>query len=43
MTLNQLVIALIIINGFTSLITIVLGWDGKNTLQRQHQKPTEHY
>jgi hypothetical protein len=27
MTLNQLVIALII-NGFTSLITIVLGWDG---------------
>jgi hypothetical protein len=28
MTLNQLVIALIIINGFTSLITIVLGWDG---------------
>jgi hypothetical protein len=27
MTLNQLVIALIIINGFTSLITIVL-WDG---------------
>jgi hypothetical protein len=27
MTLNQLVIALIIINGFTSLITIVLvGW-----------------
>jgi hypothetical protein len=28
MTLNQLVIALIIINGFTSLITIILGWDG---------------
>jgi hypothetical protein len=28
MTLNQLVIALIIINGLTSLITIVLGWDG---------------
>jgi len=28
MTLNQLVIALVAINGFTSLITIVLGWDG---------------
>jgi O-antigen/teichoic acid export membrane protein len=28
MTLNQLVIALIIINGFTSLIIIILGWDG---------------
>jgi hypothetical protein len=42
MTLNQLVIALIIINGFTSLITIVLGGMVK-TLQRQHQKPTEHY
>lgn len=28
MTLNQLVIALIFINAFTSLITIVLGWDG---------------
>jgi hypothetical protein len=43
MTLNQLVIALIIINGFTSLITIVLGGMVQNTLQRQHQKPTEHY
>jgi hypothetical protein len=42
MTLNQLVIALII-NGFTSLITIVLGGMVQNTLQRQHQKPTEHY
>jgi O-antigen/teichoic acid export membrane protein len=28
MTLNNLVIALIIINGFTSFITIILGWDG---------------
>jgi O-antigen/teichoic acid export membrane protein len=28
MTLNNLVIALIVINGFTSLITIILGWDG---------------
>ncbi|CAH8283613.1 O-antigen/teichoic acid export membrane protein [Mariniflexile fucanivorans] len=28
LTLNQLVIALIVINAFTSLITIVLGWDG---------------
>jgi O-antigen/teichoic acid export membrane protein len=28
MTLNNLVIALIVINGFTSFITIILGWDG---------------
>jgi hypothetical protein len=35
MTLNQLVIALIIINGFTSLITIILGM-GQNT----HTKAT---
>lgn len=28
MQLNELVIALIIINGFTSSITILLGWDG---------------
>lgn len=28
MTLNQLVISLLIINAFTSLITIILGWDG---------------
>jgi hypothetical protein len=42
MTLNQLVIALIIINGFTSLITIILGGMVQN-IQRQHQKPTEHY
>lgn len=34
MQLNELVIALIIINGFTSLITIVLGWDGSKLITK---------
>ncbi|MEZ7498480.1 oligosaccharide flippase family protein [Flavobacterium sp. Arc3] len=34
MTLNNLVIALIIINGFTSLITIILGWDGTKYISK---------
>lgn len=34
MQLNQLVIALIIINAFTSLITIVLGWDGTKLITK---------
>jgi hypothetical protein len=38
MTLNQLVIALIIINGFTSLITIVLGWDGTKYITKATSK-----
>lgn len=34
MDLNQLVIALIIINAFTSLITIILGWDGTKLITK---------
>jgi O-antigen/teichoic acid export membrane protein len=34
MTLNNLVIALIIINGFTSLIIIILGWDGTKYISK---------
>tara|TARA_R110002126_G_scaffold129572_2_gene272438 strand:+ start:9898 stop:11256 length:1359 start_codon:yes stop_codon:yes gene_type:complete len=34
MTLNQLVIALIIINAFTSFITIILGWDGTKLITK---------
>ncbi|MDP5106340.1 MAG: hypothetical protein NWQ31_09235 [Polaribacter sp.] len=32
--LNELVIALVIINAFTSLITIVLGWDGTKLITK---------
>lgn len=34
MQLNELVIALIIINAFTSVITIVLGWDGTKLITK---------
>ena len=34
MDLNQLVIALLIINGFTSLLTIILGWDGTKLITK---------
>ncbi|MBG7612090.1 hypothetical protein IU405_07495 [Polaribacter sp. BAL334] len=34
MDLNQLVIALLIINGFTSLLTIILGWDGTKLIAK---------
>ncbi len=34
MQLNELVIALVIINAFTSLITIVLGWDGTKLITK---------
>ncbi|PQJ76947.1 lipopolysaccharide biosynthesis protein [Polaribacter glomeratus] len=34
MQLNQLVIALVIINAFTSLITIILGWDGTKLITK---------
>jgi len=38
MELNELVIALIIINAFTSLITIVLGWDGTKLITKATKK-----
>ena len=38
MKLNQLIIALIIINGFTSLITIILGWDGTKLITKASSK-----
>jgi O-antigen/teichoic acid export membrane protein len=34
MELNELVIALLIINGLTSLITIILGWDGTKLITK---------
>lgn len=34
MTLNELVIALLIINAFTSFITIILGWDGTKLITK---------
>ena len=34
MDLNQLVIALLIINGFTSFLTIILGWDGTKLITK---------
>lgn len=34
LSLNELVIALVIINAFTSLITIVLGWDGTKLITK---------
>lgn len=36
--LNELVIALIFINGFTSFVTIVLGWDGTKLLTKATSK-----
>ena len=38
MDLNQLVIALIIINAFTSFITIILGWDGTKLITKASSK-----
>ena len=38
MDLNQLVIALIIINAFTSLITIILEWDGTKLITKATSK-----
>jgi O-antigen/teichoic acid export membrane protein len=41
MSLNQLVIALIIINGFTSLVTIILGWDGIRYITKATSKTNQ--
>lgn len=38
MELKELVIALIIINGFTSLITVILGWDGTMLITKASRK-----
>ena len=38
MGLNQLVIALLVINAFTSLITLVLGWDGTKLITKATRK-----
>ncbi|MFT6868845.1 MAG: O-antigen/teichoic acid export membrane protein [Polaribacter sp.] len=38
MKLTELIIALIIINGFTSLITIILGWDGTKLITKASSK-----
>lgn len=38
MELNDLVVALLVINGFTSLITVVLGWDGTMLITKASRK-----
>lgn len=38
MDLNELVIALLIVNAFTSLLTIVLGWDGTKLITKATAK-----